>query len=271
MDLGGRKVLITGASGGIGHATAAALATEGAVLAVSGRRVDALESLAESIAAAGGTRPFILPADLSERGAAARLGMKALETLGTVDVLINSAGYFETGSQWNSGDSKGARELFEINYWSPMALTRTLLPGMRARGTGALVNLSSLATVTPPPFIGHYPSAKAALAIATDALRGELQASGVQVVLLFLGSVDTPMHTKASRPYGSVLKWMPLGDPATVARLIVKALRRGHKTIVYPRSVAAVRFLPTISAWVSGRFLVPLLLRAMDRPVSDCN
>jgi short-subunit dehydrogenase len=226
----------------------------------SGRRVDALHALAESIAGTCGTRPVPVPADLAQRGAAAALARWALEALGRVDILVNGAGDFEPGTQWTIGDSEAARALLETNYWSPMALIRALVPEMRARRTGAVVNMSSLSTVTPLPLLGHYASAKAALASATTVLRMELRRSGVQVLLVFLGSVDTPLHAKASRSYGTVLRWMPLGAPERAAGAIMTALRRGNGTVSYPRAAATIRLFPAISAWISQQVIVPLLL-----------
>lgn len=260
MNLAGKTALITGATSGIGNATARALAAEGVALAVSGRRGDALHALTESIAGTFGTRPVPLPADLAQRGAAGALATQALEALGRVDILVNAAGNFEPGTQWTIGDGEVARALLETNYWSPMALIQALVPQMRARRTGAVVNMSSLSTVTPLPLLGHYASAKAALASATTVLRMELRRSGVHVLLVFLGSVDTPLHAKASRLYGAVLRWMPLGEAERAARVIVTALRRGNRTVSYPRGAAIVRLFPAISASISERAIVPTLL-----------
>jgi len=258
MDLRGARALVTGASSGIGAATARALAAEGVVLALCGRRTAVLEGLADDIAASGAARPAVIPVDLATRGAAAELGVRASDTFGGVDILVNSAGAFAMGSA--AGDDAPERDLFETNYWAPMALTRTLLPGMVGRERGAVANLTSIATVTPLPSMGCYPASKAALAAATEALRLELEGSGVNVVSVFLGGVDTPMHEQASKPYGAALRWMPLGRPEVAARLIVASIRQGRATVIYPRSVAAIRWLPTMSSWVSSRLMLPLLL-----------
>jgi len=258
MDLRGARALVTGASSGIGATTAQVLAAEGVVLALCGRRAAVLERLAEDITASGAPRPVVFSVDLADRGAAADLGVRASDALGGVDILVNSAGAFATGSA--AGDDAPERDLFETNYWAPMALTRTLLPGMLRQGRGAVANLTSIATVTPLPSMGCYPASKAALATATEALRIELEGSGVNVVLVFLGSVKTPMHEQASQPYGTALRWMPLGRPQVAARLIVAAIRQERATVIYPRSVATIRWLPTISSWVSSRLMLPLLL-----------
>lgn len=258
MEIRGARALVTGASSGIGMATARVLAAAGARVALSGRRRNVLESLAEEIAATGASRPLVFAGDLAMSGAADELGRRAEAVLGGVDVLVNSAGAFATGSA--ADDSVAARDVFETNFWAPMRLTRALLPGMRARRQGAVVTLSSIATATPLPSMGSYPASKAALAAATAALRLELEGSGVRLILAFLGSVDTPMHASASRSYGDALKWMPLGRPDTAARRIVAAIRRGQEVLVYPRSVASIHWFPAVSAWVSARLMLPVLL-----------
>jgi uncharacterized protein len=253
MDLRGKNVLITGASSGIGYATARALAAQGAIVAVSGRRVARLDELADIIASHGHVRPVVLAADLSRPGAAESLAARAVEALGTIDVVINNAAVEGVGSYADAGDDEESRELFEINYWSPFVLNRAVLPAMRARGFGALVSVSSLGAVTPVSGTGHYASSKAALAIATEALRSELRGSGVHVMLVYPGFVDTPMlRAFKARPdlparMRHALSLMPVGTPDGLGRAIVRALRRERSTVVYPPWYAATPWIPAVS------------------------
>jgi uncharacterized protein len=255
MDLRGKNVLITGASSGIGHATACALAAQGATLVVSSRKVARLEELADLIASHGHVRPVVLAADLSERGAAESLAARAVEALGSIDVLINNAAVEGVGSYAAAGDDEESRELFETNYWSPFGLIRALLPSMLTRNSGALVNVSSLGAITPVSGTGHYASSKAALAIATEVLRSELRGSGVHVILVYPGFVDTPMLREfKARPdlaprMRRALGLMPVGRPEGLGRAIVRALRRGRSTVVYPPSYAVTPWIPAVSRW----------------------
>src|SRR5262245_21436135 len=137
MKLEGKRALVTGASSGIGRAIARELGRRGVVLALAARRTPALESLAAEISAEGGTRPVVLTADLSRAGEAALCAEVARVKLGGVDLLVNNAGVNITGRQEEIGDDQAAREMFETNYWSPLALTRALVPAMREAGEGA--------------------------------------------------------------------------------------------------------------------------------------
>jgi short-subunit dehydrogenase len=255
IELFGKRALVTGASSGIGRALAKALARENVWVAVSGRRQAALDSLADEIERAGGTRPAVLPADLSKRGEAHRLGERAIEALGQVDLLVNNAGVGIGGSQVVVADDDVARELFETNYWSALALTRALVPGMRARNAGAIVNVSSIGSITPMPLAGHYSSSKAALSLATETLRLELRDTDLHVLHVLPGPVDTAMLAEfALVPGGDkVLAGMPKGDVDTLAQKIIRGLERRKRAFVYPTMLAAIRHLPTVFVRMAAR------------------
>ena len=248
-ELGGRRALVTGASSGIGRALAQALAAQGVELAISARRKLELEGLADQIERSGKPRPVVLPADLSQRGQAEQLARQALESLGSIDLLINNAGVGLGGAQCVVGDADPARELFETNYWSALALMKALVPAMRERGQGALVNVASLASITPFPMTGHYASSKAALALATETLRMELAGTGVRILLVLPGPVETAMlaEAQAVRGLAHTIRRTPRGNPEVLASRIVRALRRGRKTLVYPASLGIARVLPTLA------------------------
>jgi len=247
--------LVTGASSGIGRALAVRLAKEGVHVAISARRAEALQTLADEIERAGGKRPVVLVSDLSKRGEAAALGAAAEAAFGGrgVDLLVSNAGVGIGGAQLVVADDDIARALFETNYWSPLALARALAPGMRARGRGHIVNVTSIASVAPMPLMGHYASSKAALSMATDTLRLELRDDPIHVFEVVPGPVDTPMLAETSLIPGGeqVFKRMPRGTTDVLADKIVRGLRRRRATLVYPGSLAVVRHLPTVVKAVS--------------------
>jgi uncharacterized protein len=253
-SLSGKRALVTGASSGIGRALALALAKSGVELAISARRAQALTALADEIAAAGGKRPVVLTADLSLRGEAAELGQRAIAALGQVDILVNNAGVGVGGSQVNVADGDEARTLFETNYWSALALTTALVPGMRERGSGTIVNVSSIGSITPMPLAGHYSSSKAALSLATETLRLELRDTGVHVFLVLPGPVETAMLNEFRQVPGGdkVLAGMPRGTTDVLAKKIVRGIETQKRALVYPTILAIARHLPTLAVRVGG-------------------
>jgi short-subunit dehydrogenase len=252
-----RRILVTGASSGVGRELARELSARGATLALSARSEPRLHQLAAEIAAAGGGEPLVLPADLSKRGAAAELAERALESLGRVDVLVNNAGANLHGLQATAGESDDARGLFETNYWSPLSLIRKLVGPMRERGNGLVVNVTSMVQVSPFPGLGHYASSKAALALATQTLRMELRGSGVRAVEIVLGVVDTPGSFE-NRTLPGAEGWLdggPIGTVQGAARTIVAALERGRRErVIYPRSIAIGYVLPGLARHFATRF-----------------
>jgi short-subunit dehydrogenase len=249
MQLFGKTALVTGASSGIGRALARALGKQGVVLAISARRKQALDTLADEIEKEGAKRPVVLTADLSKRGEAQLLGERAHEALGRVDILVNNAGVGIGGAQHVIGDDDMARELFETNYWSALALIRTLVPAMRERQFGAVVNVASIGAFAPMPLAGHYCSSKAALSLSTEAMRMELRGAGVHVFNVQPGPVDTGMLAEMGAVPGAdqFLGRMPRGNVDTLAKKIVRGLERGQRALVYPTSLGIARHLPTVA------------------------
>src|SRR5438309_1675294 len=227
-DLRGERVLLTGASSGIGRDLAIELARKGALLALVARREDLLQELGGEIAEEGRAYPAVLPADLSVRGSAAAVAEQASRLLGGIDIVVNNAGGGVGGSQWNVGDRDEAREAFEVNFWSPLALTAAVLPEMLKRDSGVVVNVTSLAKVMTWTAMGHYSATKAALSMATETLSLELTGCGVRVLEVLPGPVDTPIQAESRLAPGfdQLRARSPMGDPAELARLMVRALER---------------------------------------------
>ena len=255
MDLRGSNVLLTGGSSGIGRALAKRLADRGARLAIAARREDLLKGLADEVERAGGARPAVLPTDLSRAGEAANLAGRALAELGDVDVLLNNAGSSVQGLAWAVADADAAREVFEVNLWSPLALVGALVPRMRARGSGSVVNVTSLAYVSPFPRLGQYSASKGALAVATEALRLELRGSGVCVTEIALGPVDTASSYE-NRILPGVDRWLDRTKPGSAdaaAQRIATAIERGRERVVHPRRLGIAHALPSLGRRFSAR------------------
>jgi len=251
----GATVLLTGASSGIGRATARELARAGARMAVVARRRELLDKLAADLAREGCRPLHAITADLAVRGVARDVAAQARRALGDVDILVNNAGGGVGGAQFAVADGDAGREAFEVNYWTPLALIGEFVPAMRARGRGAVVNVTSLAQVAAWPGFGSYAATKAALALSTRTLRTELHGSGVSVLEVVPGPVDTAVQgeTRLIPGIERMLDTTPLGSAEELARLIVRALRRGSPRLVYPRRSRLGYALPGLAQWYSHR------------------
>lgn len=236
-DLQGKNVLVTGASSGIGWQLAKVLAGEHARVAILARRRDRLEQLATELEVDGHEPPLILCADLGIRGAAAAAAAELLHARGPVDILINNAGGGVGGSTWAVADRDEARENFEVDFWSPLALIGALVPGMRKRGQGTVVNVTSIRQVFAWPSFGQNTAAQAAKALATETLRIELQRFGVHIMEAILGPVDTPIQGPTSLIPGlveSVHGRFGVATPQDVAARIVAGICDGEERVFCP-------------------------------------
>ncbi|MBJ7331340.1 MAG: SDR family NAD(P)-dependent oxidoreductase [Solirubrobacteraceae bacterium] len=235
--LHGKTVLLTGASGAIGSLAALRLAAAGAQLALVGRRRGELETVAAEATAVGAPPPVVLQADLSRAGAAADLAQRAEAALGGVDVLVNNAGGSLQGLSWVVGDHPEARAVLETNLWAPLALAQALAPGMVARGDGVIVNVGSMARVSPFPHLGHYAASRAALSVATDVMRLELRPRGVRVVEVAFGAIDTPA-SQENRSLAGAGAWLDgrpgLGRPEDAAQALADAVTSDADIVFHP-------------------------------------
>jgi short-subunit dehydrogenase len=223
------------------------------VLALAARRETLLKEVADEITGAGHARPKLLPADLAIRGAAAKLGARALAELGGLDVLVNNAGSNLTGPESRIADSDPARAVFETNLWTPLALTTAVLPTMRAAGRGLIVNVTSTVQAVPFPLVAYYAASKAALAQATRSLRLELASTPIRVMEVVPGSTDTALRNVDELPWKNGAPRTPRPVTAeAMATAMVRAIARGKNRLVYPRTSLLPLELPVIGRIVAG-------------------
>lgn len=254
------SVLITGASSGIGAATAQLLLERGLRVLAAARRREAMAPLEAQGAE-------LLDLDIADPLSRQRLAEQVADRVGALDGLVNNAGYGEVGPM-ETMPLEQARAMFEVNVFGLMGLTQLLLPAMRERGRGRIINVSSIAGRWVTPGSGWYGASKHALEALSDALRLELHAFGLRVVLVepgliatnFAAVADPSIQQAQNAPiYGPMMARVRTGwnqqfegasPPLVVARTIEQAL-----TVREPRarylcghrsgSVIAQRLLPT--------------------------
>lgn len=240
--------LVTGASSGIGEAIARELARHGARLTLVARRRDLLDKLAGDLGA--GHR--VIVADLADPTRATALAAEVSDA----DVLINNAGV-QIVAPMAATDPDAGESLLRVNVFSPMRLVLAMLPAMVARGSGTIVNMASLAAIAPAPGMFYYNASKAALAAASEALRGELRGTGVNVVTVYPGPVRTAMEEAAWAKYERHIA-VPTGTVAELATMVWRAIERRRARIIYPRIYATARWFPGTARFLTDR-LTPRL------------
>src|ERR687894_485686 len=189
--LAGRAAVITGASSGIGRATARALAGAGARVGLAARRAERLEELEQEIARGGG-EAIALPTDVSDYAQAETMARRAEETFGGVDVLVNAAGIM-LPAPIAGADPADWRRMVEVNLLGVLYATRAALPGMLKRGNGHIVNVSSTSGRVASPLFSVYSATKYGLGAFTEVLRKEVHPNRIRVTLFEPGPTESEL------------------------------------------------------------------------------
>ncbi len=236
MRLAGAVALVTGASSGIGAATADALSEAGARLVLSGRDPERLAAVATRTGATA------IPADLACPDGADRLAAATLAAMGRVDLLVCNAGAGWAGPIGQLTAAKAA-ELVGVNLLAPIQLARLLVPGMAERRFGRLIFVSSIAGVTGVRHEAAYAATKAGLNALAESLSYELQALGIGVSVILPGVVNTPFFRRRGRPYDR--SWPPPIQAERVASAVAEAATADRSVVYVP---GWLRF----PAWLHG-------------------
>jgi uncharacterized protein len=245
MDIGGQRVLLTGASYGIGASTARAFARRGGRLVLVARSVAALEDLAAEVGAVA------LPADLARPDDVDGLVDRAADAAGgPIDILINNAGISVIGPFDTRTPDEIANEV-QVNFVAAVELTRQALPGMLERDHGHLVYISSLQACAPTPGFAVYGATKAALSHFAAILRLELVKTSIGTTVVAPGPVDTPMWDRVeASPFTTALlrRYARAGlltkdDPAVLADKIAAAVERDARHVRTPRRAVMLNLL----------------------------
>ena len=234
---GGRAVLITGASSGIGVAAARAFAARGDRIVLSARRADRLEALAEELRGAG-AEALVEVADLSDLTQTEELAHRAEQRLGRLDVLVNNAG-FGAQRRFVETDRALLESMFNVNVLSAMLLSRAAAVGMVARGSGCIINVASVGGVVAHPLNVAYCATKHAMVGFSRSLRLELKGTGISVTAVCPGATRTEFFdvARGEIPFDAMIHRFA-APPEKVAEAILRAAQ-GNRAVLFP----------TLSAW----------------------
>jgi short-subunit dehydrogenase len=271
VELPGRTVVITGASSGIGAATADAIAKRGAHVVLVARRESALEEVAQRVRDAGGTAD-VVPCDLTDADAVTQAGATIRRRTGIPDVLVNNAG----AGRWLFVHETPPQEVVTMMaapYFAAFWMTREMLPGMLRRGSGHIVNLTSPAGFSAWPGGTGYVVARWAMRGFDEALRADLHRTKLRVSLVVPGEVTSPYFAnnpgsqerlpKASRLYRRL-------EPPEVALAIVKAVEQERDRVVLPAmlrlTLLSHRLWPRPTQWLANATGARLAIPTSDEP-----
>ena len=259
-DFRGKTVLVTGGSRGLGLVLARELAREGARLAICARDPEELERARTDLARRG-AQVFAYPCDVTDRSQVAELVNLTRDRLGPVDVLVNNAGVIQVGpvEVMTLADYE---EAMKIHFWGPLYATLAVLPEMRRRRAGRIVNITSIGGKIGVPHLVPYSASKFALVGLSEGLRAELAKDGVVVTTVCPGLMRTgsPRNATFKGRHREEYAWFTISDSLPVtsmqaeraARQIIAACRRGEaEVILTTQAVLAIKFhqlFPELSA-----------------------
>jgi NAD(P)-dependent dehydrogenase (short-subunit alcohol dehydrogenase family) len=222
VDLRGKRVVLTGASSGIGEAAAELFAHQGATVVVVARRQELLEAVAQRITAQGGSA-FALPCNLSDLAAVDELVKTVEDRIGGVDILVNNAGrsirrpLAESLDRWHD-----VERTMTLNYYSPLRLIRGFAPGMFERGDGHIINVSTWGVFSEAsPLFSVYNASKAALSTVSRVIETEWSDRGVKSTTLYYPLVKTPMIAPTKE-----FDELPAMTPREAAQWMITAAQR---------------------------------------------
>lgn len=229
--LNDKRVIITGASSGIGRALAIQMAAEGCKLVINARREDRLQELAAEIGAADGACVIVV-GDVTEKAVRARMIAAAQENFGGLDILINNAGIGAMG-RFDEASEERLRQIFEVNFFAVAEFIRESLPVLKAGHEPVIVNLSSVLGHRAVPLKSEYCATKFAIHGLSDAIRAELTGDGIDLLLVSPSTTDSEFFDAAiDDPTKRDWKKGGAMSPEVVASRTIRAIKKRRHEII---------------------------------------
>ena len=264
MEIKGKVVIVTGASSGIGEATAREFGREGAIVVLAARRMEKLQTLAQEIASTG-TETLVVQADLSKLGDIQNLVLQTLEKFGRIDILFNNAGFGRLDWLEKLHPVKDIQAQMDVNVMGVIQTTRQVLTVMMKKRSGSIINMCSMAGLVATPTYSIYAATKHAVHGFSEALRREVNPWGIDVSLIYPGGVVTEFNQHAGinrkTKKATTPKFMLL-TAEQVAEAVVKLVRRPRRMLVIPWqwnvTVFLNKFIPGFVDYMTiHRFTIP--------------
>jgi short-subunit dehydrogenase len=274
-ELRGRTVVLTGASSGIGRATALAFADAGAHLVLAARKPEALEDVAEQCRALG-AQAVAVPTDVTQAEQVRALAAAAVERFNAIDVWINNVGVGAVGS-FTETPIEAHRRVIETNLVGHFNGAHAVLRHFILRKRGVLINMISLGAWAAAPYASAYSASKFGLRGFSEALRGEMSGwPDIHVCDVYPSFIDTPGMAHAANYTGRRLRPAPpLYDPRLVAQAIVDVARSPRASVSVGSAATALRMghavSPALSGWVGAKVVERYLRQAQPAPRGDGN
>jgi len=255
QTLKNKIAVVTGASSGIGEATARALSGRGASVVLAARSVDRLRMLERDLSAAG-RRVLVVETDVSDVASVEAMIEETAAAFGVVDVLVNNAGIGLSG-RVAEVRAEDLRYVFEVNVIGPLNCIQAALPHMRSGGR--IINVSSVVGKRAIPKVGAYCATKSALNALSDSLRVEIAERGITVTSVYPGTTRTAFRDNSRRTKDEKRGWRPKGvTPDLVAERIARAAEKGGRDVYVTLPdllfVAGVTLLPGLADRVLSRW-----------------
>jgi NAD(P)-dependent dehydrogenase (short-subunit alcohol dehydrogenase family) len=272
----GKTVVVTGGSRGLGLVLGRALAREGARVVLCARELSTLARACDEIADGGG-EVLAIAADVTSAEDVTSLVAAVEDRFGPIDVLVNNAGNIEVGPFDAMTETDFARAM-DTHFWGPLRLMRAVLPSMRARGEGRILNVVSIGGLIPMPHLAPYTASKFALGALSEAMRAEVARDGVTVTTVYPGLMRTgsTRHAefkgrfRAEHAWFTVLDAMPVASMSAdrAARRILDACRRGEDHVVLSAPAKIAAFARGVAPGLVGN-LMALVNRLLPSPGGD--